>query len=384
MSAYNAGGTGYIATIYATVLLLIYAGIILQIIRVYPNKNIYEVLQEVVGTWIAKVIIFLYALWAYVFMLYKVGAYSITLQATLMPSIHPGILIVILFLLIIYALTKNERTIFRFAEFLYQPTILFLAIIFVFALPSIQYDRLIPVNVVDLTDNLYSLPDICSIGGNLVLILFFCKKLVYSGDYKHIKKRIILTVLSFCVITILSSILSIGINGVELTTRLSYPMFQAIKSVSIIHTFERFDSFLTMICMMSDFVGVVVFLQITMLCLGWVFTKKKETEDNNNLSGFSEKDPNSYPRKIIAAVLLFIASIYILLRDITQFEFETFYRNYIVYLNLAFQYIVPLLLGFLCIGKQIARNRRERKYEKYRIVPEKQGEFNNQVSIEES
>ena len=361
MAVQNAGGSGYISVIYAGIILLIYVGLILQVLKVYPNKNIYEILQDMVGTWAAKVIILLYAIWAYLFVLVKVGAYSVTLQATLMPSIHPGILIVNLFLLVLYTLSKNDRTIFRVAEFLYQPVIFFLALIFLFALPNLEFRQLVPVSVTDLGDNLYTVPDLCAIGGNLVLVLFFCKHFVCSGDFKNLKKRLINSVIAFVVISALSIVLSVGMNGLEATAKLSYPIFQAIKGVSILDTFERFDSLLTMICMMSDFVAVVVFLQVTMLCLGWVFNYRKgeNTALLNSRASQSLNMNNSL--KVYGIALFFLACVYILLRNVTQYDFEAFYRKFQIYFNIAFQYIVPVLLSIVCIVKQCARRKREKK-----------------------
>ena len=357
-----AGGTGYVSVIYSCVILLIYAGLLLMVLKTYPNKNLYDVLKALFGTVIAKGIILLYAIWAYLFVIVKVGAYSVTLQATLMPSIHPGILITILFLLVIYTLTKNTRTIFRFAEFLYQPILVFLAIMFLFALPNMDFYELVPVSISNLEENLYTVPDICSIGGNLVLVLFFSKKLIYSGNMKNITKRVLNTVVVFSIISILSIVLSVAINGATITSKLSYPMFQAIKNVSILNTFERFDSLMTMIAVLSDFVGIYIFLQMIMLCLGWIFSyQSNEENDVYHVNTDSHVMNNSL--KVYGAVLFFIACVYILLRNITQYEFETYYREIQVYLNIIFQFVVPILLGVICLVKQLGRRRREYRME---------------------
>lgn len=355
MAVSNAGGTGYVSAVYAGLILLLYIGILLQVLKVYPNKNIYDVLKELVGVWIAKAIILMYALWAYFVVLVKVGAYTVTLQATLMPSIHPGILLVILFLLVLYTLSKNERTIFRFAEFLYQPVIFFLAILFLFAVPNMNYKQLIPVSVVSLRDNLATVPMLCAMGGNIVIVLFFCKHLVFSGEYRMIRRKLYQTVGMFALISAVSIVLSVGMNGVETTSRLSYPIFQAIKGVSILNSFERFDSFMTMIDIMSDFVAIIVFLQVTMLCLGWVFNYHREEKSPMLSSSDGQTMNNSL--KVYGVVLFFIACVYILLRNVTQYEFESFYRSVLIYLNLVFQYAIPVLLGLYCwVRQKIGRN----------------------------
>lgn len=345
----NAGGSGYVSVIYSCVLLLVYAALILQVIKAYPDKNIYEVLQTIFGTFIAKVIVFLYACWAYLFVVVKIGAYSVTLQATLMPSIHPGILLTVLFLLVIYTLTKNPRTIFRFSEFLYQPILIFLAILVLFAVPSMNWNELVPVDAADLKNNFYTIPDICAIGGNLCFLLFFSKELLYSGIESIVRKRVYNTIVVFSIISALSIIVSVGMNGATSTGKLSYPMFQAIKSVSVLNTFERFDSLMTMIAMLSDFVGVYVFLQLTMLCLGWLFNYQEKEETPLLSTGSKEKRHMNNSLKVYGCALFFIAAVYILIRNMTQYEFEAYYRGIQRYLNLIFQFIVPIILGLISI-----------------------------------
>jgi len=361
LTAANAGGTGYIAVIYGGILMFVYAALLLQILKTFPKMNLYEVLKEILTKWPAKLIILLYAIWAYMNVLLKIGAYSVTLQATLMPSIHPGILLVILFLLIIYTLTKNSRTIFRVSEFLYQPIIIFLAIMFLFGLPALEFTELVPVGVQDLENNMYSIPAVCTIGGNLVLLLFFCKELIYSGNVRDITRRVMNTVFTFIMIGVLAIVLSVGMNGADTTAKLSYPIFQSMKGVSVLNTFERFDSVMTMIAMMSDFVGIFVFLQVTMLCIGWLFNyQEKEKSAMLNSSDPESKVMNN-SLKVYGAVLFFLASVYVLLRDVTQFEFESFYRGFLTYLNLIFQILVPVIVSLICIAKQIGRKEREKR-----------------------
>ena len=328
-AAYYAGGSGFISVIYAGGILLVFSMLVLQIIKCYPNKNFYEIIGHLFGTPVAKVVFFLYGLWAFANLCMKIGAYSVTLQATLMPSIQTGILITVLFLLVIYALTKNNKTIFRVAEFSYQPIFFFLFLLFLFALPSLDYVELIPVTLYDLENNLGALPMICSISGNIFIILFFCGKIAGNQDYSYIRGRTLNTVFVFTMISMLSTIVAIGLNGALTTANLAFPIFQSVKTISILHTFERFDSFITLIGVMSDFVAIMTFLIIFMKCLEWVFGCKKP--------------------KIAGAIFLFLATTYLMIRNYTQYEFNQLMTQYLMYINLIFQYLLPACLGLLCL-----------------------------------
>ncbi|MBE5960146.1 MAG: hypothetical protein E7256_01970 [Lachnospiraceae bacterium] len=330
-AAVNGGESGYISAIYTGILLVIFCFLLVKILHAYPNSDLYEILTRTVGVFLAKVIILCYAVWALISFTYRMDSTATLLQTTLMPAIHINILAVFLFFLVAYGIIKGAKTIFRFSELLYGPVLFFLFLLFVFAVPNFDWTNLVPVDMEDLRTNIYTLNDFLAIAGNLGLILFFSGHIWDHADSHGIKQRMYSSVLRFTLLGLLTILLALGVSGPFLTARFSYPIFQSIKGVALLNTFERFDAFISLICLLSDFAGIAILVLIFGKCISWLFNK-----DLMKGSGI---------------IALALAASYISIRNITQYNLELLYRNRMIPLNLIFLYVVPVLLGICSLFK---------------------------------
>lgn len=331
IAADNGGRGAYISAIYIGLILCIFAGLIYEIIRVYPKQGFFEILSDIFGSIIARIIFCLYAIWAFFFLIFKTSSYSLLIQTTLSPKINPLIILAFLFLLALYAIQKGGKTVFRFAEFLYIPFVLFLALLFFLALPNINKTYLVPITINHFDDNVYSLGPLCAVGGNLFLILFFAKSFTNKSNLHKIRCSIFPGILGFTLLTFCSIFITLGISGPALTAKFNYSVFQTIKSISVLNTFDRFDAFITIICVFSDFIAICTFLIICVQCIMQAFSVKHG--------------------KGIGIFVLVVVCTLTAIFDISQFEIENTYRVLMDTLNIIFQYFIPVVLGVICLFK---------------------------------
>ncbi|HCL00936.1 MAG TPA: hypothetical protein DHW61_00680 [Lachnoclostridium phytofermentans] len=372
--------TGYVAVLYYGVIGCVFAWLMYQVLYVYRGYSLLEVLSDLVGVVIAKFILLVYAVWSLLVILFKIGSYSTLLQTTLLPTISADILLGFLFLLCVYAFSKGSKTILRFSEFLFLPAVIFLGILFLFAVPSFHTEYLKTISISSLTDNLRRIPSIASIGGNLMLLLFFLGNIERGPELPHnikannahdtrykqkrhktFQSRLYRCILLFTLLCFASILLSLCINGPKLTENFTYPIYQSVKGVSILSTFERFDAFITLICIVSDFTAVCVFALISVTCFSFVFEKKEQEQPNEDSN--APLDIVSPSRKTtlllgLGAPLVLVCCCYIYLRKITQYELDEFFLSYMMPINLIFQYVLPTLLGIVCFIKRITRSKK--------------------------
>jgi len=334
IAANNAGRSGYISPIYMGIVLCIFVCLIYEILRVYPQQSFYEILSHIFGSILARVILILYAIWAFFFLIYKISNYSLLIQATLSPKIHPYILISFLFLLGVYAIIKGGKTIFRFSEFLYIPFFVLLGIMFFIALPSIHKNYLVPINTLDLEDNVYSLGPLCAIGGNIFLILFFAKNLTKKASAHVVRNKLFQAVLILTIFTFCAIFISLGISGSALISKSNYSIFQTLKSVTILGSFDRLDSIITIICVFSDFICICTFLIVIVQCIMQAFSVQ-----HGHAIGF-----------VVLALVCTLTAIF----DISQLDIENTYRVFMDTCNILFQYLIPVILGAICLFKSPA------------------------------
>lgn len=338
MAAANAGNSGYLAAVYYGILLFLFAALIIRIVKVYPHQSFYEILTSLIGSVLTRILFFLYGAWAFVCLIYKTSSYTLLLQSTLMEDGKNYIILFALFLLVIYAAFRGPKTIFRVSELLYGPLILFLILLALFTLPNIDKDFLVPIHTEHFRLNLKTLPVLAPIGGNLFFLLFFMRPISSMNQYSVIKKRILQSVFIFFLISYLSIFLTIGIAGATLTSEYGYSLFQAIKCITFLNSFERFDAFITLVTVISDFITITFYLLIVMKCFSLAF----------GIQNYKE----------IAVIALTLACTLSIVMDLSQYNLEHNFRTYTDRISMLFQYVIPVLLGLICCGKKVPNQKK--------------------------
>lgn len=319
------GNAGYMSILIAVFPLLVLAGIIILLLKTYPEQNFFEILEKILGRFLAKVLVLLYIIWALTSAVLIMNQYTLTLQSTLMPYTKSNYFIIVMIILVFYAVHKGMKTIFRISELTLLPILLFLIIMILFGIPKFDPSNLVPIYVEEPESALFAAKYVYTIGGNLILLLFFADK------YKDFKKyqdksrtKLFLSVGLYSLIALVITVSTIAINGAQLTSKLPYSFFMTIKRISIFKVFERFETFITLITALSDFVAISIFVVIIIRCMKWLFNMEHV----------------AYLELPIAAVVYYLTYY---LSD-TQFELDYFYNNIYIPMNIIYQYLLPIFI----------------------------------------
>jgi len=327
----EAGRSGYLSPFWSVFLILPLASIIILLIKSFPSLNLYEIMVHLIGKVFAKLIITLYLVWIIVFLTAKMNIYSLTLQFTLMPKTRSDFFMQIMLILVFYALLRGSKTIFRFSEFSLGPILLLIGILFACAITRLRTDYLLPVSTINLPSTIKASTSVIAVGGNMIIALFFADKLGISLTKKQVKK-FWFGAIFFIIFSFVITVFTFGITGAGLTARLPFPFYITVKSISFFNIFERFEVIVTLICILSDFITICISFIILMKLIQWLF-------------GLEQVWFCFLPLAIIVYYFSYFLSS-------TQFEFNFLYRYIIVNMNLLFQYIIPFLLGLICLLKR--------------------------------
>ena len=329
--AQEAGRSGYLSPIWSLVVTIPLTAIVILLLKSYPGLNFYEILEQLFGKWMAKLLILTYLIWILLATVAKVTAYSLTLQFTLMPRTKSDFFMAVLIILVFYALVRGIKTIFRFSELTLASVLVLFVIMFLCAITRIRGDYLLPVSTIRLPETILAAKNVAVVGGNIIVALFFADKLGIALEKKQLRK-LWLGMFIFTIIVFVITFFTFGISGTSLTADLPFPFYITVKSISFFNIFERFEVLVTLISMLSDFIAVCVFAILLMRCLAWLFHL---TECNFLYTPL--------------AMIVFYLTYYI---SKTQFEFNYLYQNIIVNLNLIFQYGIPVIMAFFCLVKR--------------------------------
>jgi spore germination protein (amino acid permease) len=331
--ASEAGRSGYLSPLWSVIATVPLTVVVILLIKSYPGLNFYEILVQLLGKFLSKVIILCYLLWILLALVAKVTAYCLTLQLTLMPRTKSSFFMAVLIVLVFYALMRGIKTMFRFSELTLGTVLILFAIMFLCAISRIRGDYLLPVSTIRMKSTLMASKYVIAIGGNIILALFFADKFGIQVTKDQIRK-LWFGILTFTALAFVITFFTFGISGTSLTATLPFPFYITVKSISFFNIFERFEVLVTLICILSDFIAICIFVVLLLRCMTWLF-------------GLEE----CYPLCIPLAMIVFYLTYYI---SSTQFEFNYLYKNIIVNLNLIFQYAVPVIMAFFCLIKRKA------------------------------
>ncbi len=329
--AREAGRSGYLSPIWSMAATALLTGIILLFIKYFPGLNIYDIMVRLVGTVLAKILILAYLLWILVGAAAKVISYTLTLEFTLMPRTRSDFFMTIMLMLVFYALLKGIKTIFRFSELTLGSILIFFTILFLCAASRLRREYLLPVSVVQMKNTIYAARHVAVVGGNIIIVMFFADKFGSSVTKKQLHK-LWFGIAVFTALAAVITLFTFGISGTALTASLPFPFYITVKSISFFHIFERFEVLITLICILSDFAAISIFVILLFRCLTWFF----HLENGESLY-------------IPLAVIIFYLTYFI---SSTQFEFDYFYQVFLVNLNLIFEYVIPAFLALICLGRR--------------------------------
>ena len=336
--AQEAGRSGYLSPLWSVLATVPLTAIIIFLIKSYPGLNFYEIMLQLVGKFVSKIMILIYLMWILLAITAKVTAYSLTLQFTLMPRTKSDFFMAILAVLVFYALIRGVKTIFRFSELTLGTVLILFAILFLCAISRIRGDYLLPVSTIRLKSTFMAAKYVIAIGGNIIIALFFADKFGIAVEKKQIRK-LWFGVITFTILAFVITFFTFGISGTSLTANLPFPFYITVKSISFFNIFERFEVLVTLICILSDFIFICIFAILLLRCFAWLFDLKECNYLYTPL-----------------AMIVFYLTYYI---SSTQFEFNYLYKVIIVNLNLIFQYVIPVFLGLLCL---IRRKKIKKQY----------------------
>lgn len=329
--ASDAGRSGYLSPIWSVVATVPLTAIVILLLKSYPGLNIYEIMVQLFGKFLSKIVIFSYLIWILLGITAKVTSYSLTLQFTLMPKTRADFFMVVMAILVFYALLRGMKTIFRFSELTLSSVLILFAIMFICAIGRIRSDYLLPLSTINLKNTVIASKHVIAVGGNIIIALFFADKFGISVAKEQFRK-LWFGILTFTVFVFIITLFTFGISGTSLTSNLPFPFYITVKSISFFNIFERFEVLVTLICILSDFAAISIFAILLLRCFTWLFNLQE-----------------CAVLYIPLTVIIFYLTYYI---SSTQFEFNYLYRYIIVNLNLIFEYAIPFLLAVLCLIKR--------------------------------
>ena len=325
-SAAKARQAAWLTPLPAVITLFIMLYILNSLFIKHTEKSMMDVIYEIFGDWLGKVIVFLYFLWSLLLITLYLRYYVERLVGSTYPSIPMEFFLLITLLVIAYILPKGITVIGRMSEILFLIIFFSFIVLLVCLIPNIRLDSVMPVSTKEVLPILHGSLVTTAIGSYIFLMFFMGE---FINDKAKILKTGISTVVFFILLSAIIIFEVIGTLTSSVVQRIPFSFLVAVKQISILDTIEKIESIVVGIFIFSDFILLSVLIFVSLNIIKSLF-KLKDIKHLLNI---------------------FLVFIYFLTLGITinRFDLETFSTNFLIYINFTFGIFIPLIL--FIVGK---------------------------------
>jgi spore germination protein KB len=306
-----------LAFIAALPILLVYA----RILKLYPGKNIYDIVLEVFGNFFGKLITLLYVLYSIHLGALVIRNFSEFVTVVAMPQTPQFIIIMFMALVVIYMIKSGIEVFGRWSQFVAPIIVITTIVVTILSIKEMNFSNIMPV----FGDDIKQVPD--SAFG--MFAFPFAESVLFTTLFSSIKpqdnpyKIFIYSAAIGFVIIIIVTIRNILVLGIPLGSSLYFPSYAAIGIIAISDFFSRVEVLIAINLLMLVFVKICVCVFAATMGIAKIFNMK----DNKPLSS--------------AVVLLMITLALIIYKSTMEmFAWIDIYKYY----AFPFQVILPLII----------------------------------------
>ena len=321
-----AGKAGWLAPVVAIAPTLLLVVLVNSFFKKNQNANLSDIYNIALGKVVGKIVVSLYLIWILILTSLYIRYYAERLLSSILPHTSLVFIILIMLILVFFAVRNGLVPLARVNELFFGMLIVSAILLYILALPDIEYRNIMTVCTSDAWPVIKASSSIIPIWGYFLFIFFLGDRI---NDKENIKKFGFKILLVKFIITIIMLIVTIGSLSATAISNIALPFFAMVKDIEILDTFERMESIIFSIWVITDFITITVFSFIAVSMLKSIFKLKEG--------------------KFLASPILLIIGIGSLFFFKDIFELEAF-SNYIgLPINALLTVIIPITV--FIIGK---------------------------------
>ena len=250
--AHTAREDAWIAALCSLLINLVMVLLYLAVARLYPGRDLYEILEAGFGKWVGKIISLLYLFYFMILTGTLLGDLGFFITSEILPE-TPIEAVQILFLIAAVVCVSSGFVVFaRVCELLF-PWVLFLFLILVLALiPKIDWNHIKPVLEGGLSPILLGGYQ-SSVFQELIVLMTF---LPLVRKPKSGERALLLGTFTGGMVVSLIVLLSLLILGIEQTENSTFPAYALAKTINIGNILQRVEGILITIWVLTFFIKI--------------------------------------------------------------------------------------------------------------------------------
>lgn len=270
----DAGISGWITPILAFFPLLGLIWFVRHIMKqAGEGEGLADVIIKMLGKPVGKIVCIIYMLWILLYCGFVLRSGGERLLSTIYPIGNLKFFLALLLIVATVSALGKVRYIARSSEIFFIILLVTLALLYAFALPGINKEYLLPVDVLAVKELTVATLPVINVISTFIYICFL------AGHIKKPKQVMKSSVKWLVLVTIsmlLMIITTVGILGPGITQDAQFPFFIMTRNISIFNVIERIEALVTIIWVATDYVFVSALLMAASKILETVFGGKRE------------------------------------------------------------------------------------------------------------
>ncbi|HEY8350227.1 MAG TPA: GerAB/ArcD/ProY family transporter [Clostridia bacterium] len=316
----------WLSPIFTAVLMVLLVQVWQVLYRKYKDKSLMDIYRDIAGPAAGTVILVFYLLWYMVLAALYIRYFAMRLLGAIYPNTDISIFIISMLVVVAYTLGFGMVTFARFNEVVLPFMMFVFFLLFIMMIPNFRTDFLTPVTARSI------LPAFEASMAPTGLVAYFSFIFIFGDriNNKESISKIGLKLVVFQLVTQVMIIVSIICTfSFRIAQRTQLPYLTAVKQISVFNIFEKVESIVISIWVLSDFV-IICFFIICALSVLKSFFKLSDI------------------KPLINIYVVFIYFLAMLLAK-NAFELERLSEEITLPVNIALGFVIPVLMLF--IGK---------------------------------
>ena len=233
------------------------------------HEGLGDIILRALGNRSGKIVLAVIGLWIVFFGGITVRFGVDRLRTTIYPDIKPAGFSILMFLALLPVAMGELRALARLASVFRPVIILMLSLIFLFVLPDIRPENLLPISRLDAVPLLSSVPHNVNITCAGLFFAFLMDRVEKREDSSFSALAGFGAGLFICITLVI--VTTVSTFGAQLAEKFSNPFFAMVRNISILGTIERIEAVIAGLWVVVDFVMAASFFSIIVTLLFLIF-----------------------------------------------------------------------------------------------------------------
>lgn len=313
----------WLTPVVGLLFLIILILIVKRFITKYPNKSFADIMCDIMGKPLGKIIIVVYILWCIILLALYVRYFDERLLSTTYKVADIKLFPIILLVLVGVILRSGFVVIARMNKIIFPLLAIQFFLIIILMIPNIDINYITPISYLDIVPVFKGSLGVIGIWIYFFFLFMLSDKIITN---KNFRKSVLFSTIFIFIATASLLIMLLGIFGSETLKQIPIPFLIATKNISKGGGFSGLESLFLSVWILADFISVTLFAYIIIRLLKSLFGLQ-----------------NAMPLLSILLIFIFFLSLFI---TNEVFELHAFSEKLGLPMNAIMGFGVPVIVFF--------------------------------------